>query len=191
LQTERICALIDLFQNFFWFLLVRSLRFKVQLSFSPIAGSDDAFLLALYASVRADEMAMVPWSDEQKSAFLKSQYDAQHLHYTEKYPQGSFQIIKSGDKKIGRLYTAELADEIRIIDILISSEFRGKKIGTTLIAEILRGADEKNKAVQIYLDADDRSANLFARLGFAPVADEGIYQLWQRPANSRTNTAEA
>lgn len=134
---------------------------------------------------------LVPWDDQQKHAFLQHQFQSQQHHYTSKYKEdASFQIIKSDDIPVGRLYTAELSDQIRIIDITILAEFRGKNIGTTLIEEILHRADEKNKPVQIYLETNNQSANLFTRLGFAPVEDDGIYQLWQRPANSRANTAE-
>jgi len=133
----------------------------------------------------------VPWDDDQKLAFLQHQFQAHHQHYASKYKNGRFQIVNKDDTQVGRLYTAELADEIRIIDITILSEFRGKTIGTTLLEEILREANEKNKAVQIYLETNDQSVNLFTRLGFVPVADEGIYQLWRRAANSRTNTAGA
>ncbi len=149
----------------------------MELNFSPVTSSDEAFLLALYSSVRADEMAMVPWSDEQKSTFLKMQLDAQHKHYTEKYPQGSFQIIKADEKNIGRLYTCELDDEMRIIDISIMPEFRGKGIGAKIISDILRDAA---KPVRIYLESFNPSQSLFERMGFEPVSDEGIYQLWEK-----------
>lgn len=159
---------------------------------TPISRPDEPFLFALYAETRAEELRPVPWNDEQKNSFLQHQFQAQHQHYTSKYTEnGSFQIIRTDDQPIGRLYTAELPDEIRIIDITILEAFRGKNIGTTLIEEILHDAEEKNKAVQIYLEINNRSASLFTRLGFAPVSDEGIHQLWQKPATGRTSSAEA
>jgi len=33
--------------------------------------------------------------------------------------------------------------------------------------------------VQIYIESYNRSANLFSRLGFQPVAEEGVNFLWQ------------
>ena len=152
---------------------------------------DEPFLFALYSETRAKEMAIVQWDDHQQHAFLKQQFQAQHQHYTSKYEDASFEIIEADGKPVGRLYTAEIGDEIRILDITILSEFRGEGIGTSLIAEILHRADEKHKPVQIYLETDNQSTNLFARMGFAPVADEGLHQLWRRPSNSRTIAAEA
>ena len=151
---------------------------------------NESFLFALYAETRAEEVKLVPWDEEQKNAFLQQQFKLQHHHYTTNYKDGSFQLIILDEKPIGRLYVAELEDEIRILDITILTEFRRRKIGTGLIEEILHDANEKNKAVQIYLETYNQSANLFARLGFAPVADDGVYQLWRKSANSKINIAQ-
>jgi RimJ/RimL family protein N-acetyltransferase len=151
----------------------------MKLSLPPITRSDETFLFALYASTRADEMSLVDWNEEQKSAFLQSQFQAQQKHYTSKYPHGKFQTISLDNldnQKIGRLYVCELTDEIRIIDLTILPEFRGQGFGTQIIADILQSA---KKPVQIYLESFNQSINLFKRLGFEIVSDEGIHQLWQ------------
>jgi RimJ/RimL family protein N-acetyltransferase len=148
----------------------------MRLSFPPITRSDEPFLFELYSTTRVDEMALVPWSAEQKTAFLQSQFQAQHQHYTSKYPHGKFQIIILDNQKIGRLYVCELENEIRIIDLTILPEFRGQGFGTEILADILHKAE---KPVQIYLESINQSINLFKRLGFQIVSDEGIYQLWQ------------
>jgi N-acetylglutamate synthase-like GNAT family acetyltransferase len=157
---------------------------------SPITHQDEPFLFALYSETRADELKIAPWDDERKDAFLRRQFQLQHRHYTSNYKNAFFQIIKLGEKPIGRLYVAELDDEIRIIDLTILTEFRGKNVGTNLIEEILRDADKKNKNVQIYLETNNQSTHLFARLGFAAVADDGVYRLWRKSANSKTSAAE-
>ena len=149
----------------------------MKLSFSPITSSDSTFLSALYNTTRENELAVVPWTEEQKAAFLETQFQAQHQHYIAKYPTGSFQLIKYDGENIGRLYLCELDDEIRIIDISIMPEFRGKGIGAKIISDILRDAA---KPVRIYLESFNPSQALFKRLGFAPVSDEGIYHLWEK-----------
>ena len=157
---------------------------------SPITRKDEPFLFALYSETRANELTIVSWDNHQKNAFLQQQFQLQQLHYTANYKNALFQIINLDEIPIGRLYVAELVDEIRIIDITILTEFRGKNIGTGLIEEILDDAHIKNKVVQIYLETNNQSANLFARLGFVPMADDGVYQLWRKSAHSKTNAAE-
>jgi hypothetical protein len=43
----------------------------------PVQEEDEALLLEIYASTRADEMALVPWNGAQKQAFLHMQFSAQ------------------------------------------------------------------------------------------------------------------
>lgn len=146
---------------------------------TTITDFSEPFLLEVYASARADEMAQIPWSDEQKTAFLHSQLQAQHEYYRSRYPNGSFNIIKSGNASIGRLYLAELDDEIRIIDITILPEYRHQNTGAEMIVKILQKCETLGKPAQIYIESYNPSAKLFARLGFEPTAVEGIYLLWR------------
>jgi GNAT superfamily N-acetyltransferase len=146
---------------------------------NPITGEDESFLLAVYSSTRADEMAMVPWSDEQKNAFLLMQFQAQIQYYRERYPQASFDVIKLDNKSIGRFYVAELDDQIRIIELTILPEHRNKGIGSKLIEEILEKARQQKNPVRIYLENFNPAVRLFSRLGFKPGAEEGIHVLWR------------
>lgn len=98
---------------------------------SPITRKDEPFLFALYSEIRANELMIVPWDNHQKNAFLQQQFQLQQLHYTTNYKNACFQIIKLDEIPIGRIYVAELDDEIRIIDITILTEFRGKILEQT------------------------------------------------------------
>jgi hypothetical protein len=42
---------------------------------------DVEFLFRVYASTRTEELAPVPWTDEQKQAFLRQQFDAQSSYW--------------------------------------------------------------------------------------------------------------
>ena len=51
------------------------------------AGPDDYdFLVEVYGSTRAEELALVPWTNEQRDAFIRSQFNAQQEHYRKTYP---------------------------------------------------------------------------------------------------------
>ena len=47
---------------------------------------DRPFLLALYASTRADELARTGWSAETRQVFVQMQYAAQHADYLRRHP---------------------------------------------------------------------------------------------------------
>ena len=101
------------------------------LSLRPIQPGDEPFLYRLYASTRAEEMALVDWSDEQKRAFLRMQFDAQHRFYIERFSSARFDVIELDGSPIGRLYLDRRDNEIRVIDISLLPEHRGKGITRT------------------------------------------------------------
>jgi GNAT superfamily N-acetyltransferase len=104
----------------------------------PVAAGDEDFLLRLYASTRADEMALVDWSAEQKAAFLHMQLQAQTTHYRAYYPNAQYYIIqRTTTMPLGRLIIDRSADSILIVDIALLPEYRGAGIGTAIIQQLL------------------------------------------------------
>ena len=138
---------------------------------------DYAFLLEVYASARAPEMEMVPWTDEQKATFLKFQFDAQDSHYRSQYPTAEFQVILNRDVPVGRLCLLRAADEIRILDITILPDHRSQGIGTSVINPLLDEARDGQKSVNIWVESFNPSQSLFRRLGFLMVQEDGFNQL--------------
>ena len=49
---------------------------SVTTRFRAVEDSDRDFLLAVYASTRADEMAIVPWTDQEKKDFVRLQFES-------------------------------------------------------------------------------------------------------------------
>lgn len=163
----------------------------MSLKLLPVSHSDYSLLFEIYISSRADELKFVPWTNEQKNAFLEAQFQAQTNHYHSTYPDGSFDLIKLQDETAGRLFQAELDDEIRIIDITILPQFRNRGISTLLLSEVLESGTNKQKPVTIYLDKYSPAQNLFSRLDFIPVADDGVYCLWERKFGENTSKGSA
>jgi ribosomal protein S18 acetylase RimI-like enzyme len=142
------------------------------------AGPDDYdFLVEVYGSTRADELALVPWTTEQQQAFVRMQFAAQQDHYGKKYPTASHDIIMSDDRPVGRLYVARLDQEIRIVDITLLPADRNAGIGSYLIKQLLDEANRCGKSTTIYVEEFNPSLRLFERLGFSPGEQQGIHLL--------------
>ncbi len=145
----------------------------------PVAAHDESFLLRVYASTRAEEMARVPWSDEQRAAFLKMQFDAQLQHYQNNFPTASHHIIEHEGQAIGRLYVLRTDEFIRILDLTLLPEFRGAGHGTPLVKDLMREAAASGKPLRIYVESFNPSLHLFKRLGFQQVQEQGIHLLME------------
>ena len=98
-----------------------------------IRPEDEHFLRRVYASTREEELAIVPWDDAQRGAFLRMQFDAQHRYYLEQYPLAAFEVILREARPVGRLYVHRGEDEILIIDIALLPEARGAGIGGAML----------------------------------------------------------
>ena len=108
----------------------------------PARAEDREFLLRVYASTREEELRLVDWSDEQKAAFVRQQFEAQDAYYREHYDPATFDVIEADGTPAGRLYVARWEDEIRIIDIALLPEHRRRGIGTALLRALLDEAGE-------------------------------------------------
>lgn len=139
------------------------------------------FLLRLYATTRAEEMAMVTdWTDEQKEQFVRMQFQAQHAWYQEHYGGAQLDLILADGIPAGRFYVHRRETEIRLMDISLVPEHRNRGIGTALLKELFAESAATGKPVTIHVEKYNPAMRLYERLGFVPIADRGVYLLLQR-----------
>lgn len=141
----------------------------------PVAADDAPLLLEIYASTRTEELAGIPWDEAQKAAFVRQQFEAQHRQYQEAYRDATFDVVLVDGTPAGRLYVARGGDELRIVDVAILPAFRRRGIGTHLIEQVKAAAAREGKAVRIHVERFNPAMRLYERLGFAPIADRGVY----------------
>jgi ribosomal protein S18 acetylase RimI-like enzyme len=154
------------------------------LAFRPLTPGDLPFIARVYASTRAEEVAIAPWSDAEKAAFLASQFEAQHAHYQRYYPNADWLVIASRGEDIGRLYIERWPSQHRIIDIAFLPEYRRKGLGNALLRDLLDEAAAAGKAVTIHVEKFNPAMRLYRRLGFVTEEDKGVYDLmrWKAAA---------
>jgi ribosomal protein S18 acetylase RimI-like enzyme len=146
---------------------------------------DETFLRELYASTRAEELAQVPWTAEQKAQFCAMQFAAQHQHYQTHYPLASRHVIVRAGVSAGRLYVDRGPLEIRIVDISLLPEHRGAGIGTHYLRELQEEAAAEGKQLSIHVEKFNPALRLYQRRGFVEKEDKGVYLLmeWRADAN--------
>jgi len=155
-----------------------------------IRTQDREFLFRVYASTRAEELALTDWDETQKQAFLAQQFEAQHHHYQTHYRGARFDLIVLDDEPIGRLYVARWKEEIRIMDIAMLPEPRNRGIGGGLLRDLLEYAAATNRRLTIHVERYNPALRLYRRLGFEPAGETGVYLLLavDPPPNRQTDS---
>jgi GNAT superfamily N-acetyltransferase len=148
-----------------------------KITLRPVVDQDDNFLLSVYAGTRTAELAQVPWSTEQKEAFVRMQFSAQKQHYATEYPQADHDLICVDGVPVGRLYLSRAAEALHILDITVLPEHRNSGIGSVLLGQIVDEARGAGKPVTIYVESFNPSLRLFERLGFRQDREEGFQLL--------------
>jgi ribosomal protein S18 acetylase RimI-like enzyme len=144
------------------------------IAFRPITPEDTEFLYTVYAQTRAEELAVVDWTEQQKDAFLRAQFNAQHEAYQETYRGGDFLVILRNSQPIGRLYVARWAREIRIVDIALLPQHRNAGIGSAILTDILAEAARRGKRAGIHVEMFNPALALYERLGFRKLREHGV-----------------
>jgi ribosomal protein S18 acetylase RimI-like enzyme len=124
----------------------------------------------------------VPWSDEQKAAFLESQFDLQDAAYRTSFPGASFDVVLCDGELIGRLYVAHGANEVRLIEITLVEAQRNQGIGSRLIRDLMEIAATQHKRLVLQVDlANEGAQRLYLRLGFSAASRSGLYEEMRWP----------
>lgn len=155
-----------------------------QIKLRPAAPEDEAFLLRLYESSRAAELALVPWTAAQREFFVRLQSTAQRQHYRAEYPAAEEWLILLDEQPAGRLYVDRRATEIRLLDFSLLPEHHASPAGPQLLHPLMAEAAAAGLPVTIHLQSGDPLQALFEGLGFAPVGENGVHTLFEWRAAS-------
>ena len=147
------------------------------LSLRKISKEDLPFLYQVYASTRWEELAVTGWPKEQIDWFLLTQFNMQHTQWQQNYPQADFDLILLDHTPVGRLYVDRWETEIRIIDIAVLPEFRGRGIGTHFLKQLKREAGQKKLLLSLHVEKNNPARSLYQRLGFRLAQEDDVYDL--------------
>jgi ribosomal protein S18 acetylase RimI-like enzyme len=148
-----------------------------------VVAADEPFLFRVFAASRADELAVVPWSTEQKIAFLRQQFDAQDREYRTQYPDAEFLVVELDGEAIGRLYVNRGSGELHILDVALLPGWRRRGVGRRLLEDAMAEARAKDAFVSLYVETHNPARRLYDMLGFALVEEGPVYdRLEWRPA---------
>jgi ribosomal protein S18 acetylase RimI-like enzyme len=148
------------------------------------AETDIPFLLQLYADSRAAELEPVSWNDDQKKAFLETQFLLQRTHYYQHYDNASFDLILLEGKPVGRLYVHRDI-EIRLMDIIVTPEYQRRGIAKWCFEQLFLEAQASGLDITLHVELNNFARAWYARLGFCELEGEvsGVYIKMLRRTN--------
>lgn len=147
--------------------------------FRSIAAGDIPFLFQLYASTREDVVGL-PWTPEQKHAFLVQQFNAQHTHYQQHYAGADFLILQSRGVDFGRMYLHRTPKEHRLMEITLLPEHRNQGFGTHLMEVLIQQAQEADLPLTLHVETFNPAYQLYRKLGFQDVRVHGLYMFMEK-----------
>jgi len=151
------------------------LNTKGKIDFRVIHDSDEPFLERLYANTREWEFELTVWQDKEKEAFLRRQFKAQKQSYEMNYIGAVHRIIQLDGTDIGRLIAQRTDSYMRIIDLSLLDDYRGRGIGTDILTSLLNEAHGGKVPVRLHVQHNSPAVNLYLRNGFSQTGTHGQY----------------
>jgi ribosomal protein S18 acetylase RimI-like enzyme len=148
----------------------------------PVVQSDEPFLFTLYCSTRAEEVAAWGWDAHEQEVFLKLQFVAHRRYYQSLEGCVVSRIIMQNDEPIGWIATIDSKHAVYLADIALASSYRNVGIGTRILKEEIRAAEQAGKCVTLRVLKTNRAIRLYQRLGFVAVADDDVYIQMEKAA---------
>jgi ribosomal protein S18 acetylase RimI-like enzyme len=142
-----------------------------------VTDADQEFLIGVYASTRAAELAQVNWDENQKDAFIRWQYEMQKREYDARYPDARYEVILVDGIPAGRIWVGTDESQIRLLDIALLTEFQNRGAGTQLLRELIDEARRANKPLRhMVFVLNENAYRFYERLGFITIEDLGGYK---------------
>lgn len=136
--------------------------------------ADAAFLFALHAADPGGPLVML--NPPLRDLLLRQGFDGKRMTYRMRYPGARFEVVEADGVPVGRIVTDRGAQRLTLVDIALSPAWRGRGVGTRLIAETMDEARSAGLPLHLSVATDNAGAQrLYARLGFALVQADAMH----------------
>jgi GNAT superfamily N-acetyltransferase len=166
----------------------QNIKLTEKVELRPVVMPDDEeFLKSVYASTR-DDVQYLPFDDAGKQAFILMQYTAQKNHYDEYYKDAKHWIVLYEGNPAGRHMIDYGREDIRLVDMAILPEYRGKGIGTVLFKDAFKDSVRLGLPCILHVIKENPAIPMYERLGFRTIGETGIHDKMEwRPPETEYN----
>ncbi|MGB0712098.1 MAG: GNAT family N-acetyltransferase [Gammaproteobacteria bacterium] len=136
------------------------------LSIRPSNPGDTPFLETLYHSTR-DDLRLADADDDYIEEIIAMQFRAQSSGYGEQFPNAMYFVVEHLGERIGKLTLDFGTVEVRVVDLALVREARGKGIGAQVIQAVQQTAQQIMAPVTLSVAVNNVQAQqLYQRMGF-------------------------
>jgi ribosomal protein S18 acetylase RimI-like enzyme len=159
----------------------------------PARPEDEPFLRQLRGQVDADRLCMNLWrgddADVEKAKILDLQFRAQTAHHNvlKANWETKENIIEMDGVPIGRFVITGGSEELRLAEIAIVKEWRGKGIGQIVIGTTKKECERSGRVLRLCVEkTNQRAISLYLAQGFYVIENEPTHFIMEWSAKGPT-----
>ncbi len=158
----------------------------------PAQARDEAFLRSVHDAGRAWEFEPLKAAGDEEllAKILKQQAEAQQDQYFNTFTLAKYAVIEWCGTPIGRIYADFRDAEVRILDLNILPQYRGRQIGEIIVRGLCAQAAQERKPVTLSVHPMNRARHFYLKLGFkdfGPNPGPFHEMEWRDPASTPLN----
>jgi ribosomal protein S18 acetylase RimI-like enzyme len=156
----------------------------VTVNLRPESVADEPFIRRLIMETVAEELGAAAWPEPMRNHLLGIQYAARRQAHLANPAAASHVIQADGTDSIrvdaGWAVVNRMPHEVRLVEIMLLPEMRGKGIGTAVIHEVLASAAAAGKPLRLNVNMMNQGAiRFYERLGFLKTAQDAVQYLME------------
>lgn len=158
----------------------------MQINRRPETPRDEAFLRRLIVETVGRELGADAWPEPMRGHLLGIQVDARRQSHRANYPGAASDVIEADGRDVGWILVMTMLDHVRLVEIMVASEFRSQGIGSAAIGEVVALAESAGKPVRLHVNVTNSGAiRLYERVGFRRIGGDEVQDLMERPVREQ------
>ncbi len=135
--------------------------------------ADAAFLARLYASTRQDLLGFA--DPAQAAPLIAMQQRLQTAGYLASFPEAQYLILQHGGEPAARIVVDQDPGRIRLVDIAVVPEARGRGFGTAILRALQQWSAARGLPMVLAVHHSNPAARrLYVTLGFQPESADAV-----------------
>jgi ribosomal protein S18 acetylase RimI-like enzyme len=147
---------------------------RMTIKLRPESPQDEPFIRRVLLETIAAELGASEWPEPMRSHLLGIQYTGR------RHAEAAGKVIEADGVDAGWVLVNTTPDEMRLVEIMIVPELRGRGIGTATLGEILSTSAALEKPVRLNVNKMNHGAiRLYERMGFRKIGGDEVQYLME------------